>query len=85
MGERLKVGTHYRGHAEGTRSGTNTFVCTHTEDASCRDRTQVGAHGADIGSSLCCSGISLQEQCTRYDVENWRSFHFFLAHEIKPT
>ena len=26
------------------------------------------------GSFLGCSGDSLQEQCTRYDIENWRSF-----------
>ena len=45
-------------------AGTSTFVCFH-RTLWCRDSRQAGTHEADIGSFLCCSGDSLQEQCTR--------------------
>ena len=39
------------------------------QDVCCKDSMQAGVYEADIGSFLCCSGNSLQEQCTRCDTE----------------
>lgn len=53
----------------GSEVGTSSFVCTR-EDACCRDNKQAGTNKEVIGSFLCVSGDSLQEQCIGCDIKN---------------
>ena len=62
-----------RKHIAGTWSRDKPLL-VYAWDACCKNSTQAGAHEADVGSFPCCSGDSLREQCTRCDIENWRSF-----------
>jgi hypothetical protein len=65
---------HTMGHVAGMWSGNKPF-CVYAQDPCCRDSMQAGAHKADWGIKMCCSGKSnLQEQCTRCNIENWGHF-----------
>ena len=71
---RLLRPAYTKGYFAGSWNGDNPFVHVYSEDACCSDSAQAGAHEADIGSFLCYSGDSLQEQCVRCDIENWGHF-----------
>jgi len=56
------------------RREANTGPFLRIWDACCRECKQAGAHKADWGIRMCCNGDSLQEQCTRCDIENSSPF-----------
>ena len=78
------LGDMLRGREEGT-SGDKALLCVHI------GRMFQGQYiswctRSEIGSFLCCSGDSLQEQWTRYDTENWGHFcPCFMTHDFKPV